>query len=435
MAKTTFVNGTVVTPEFLNGINNPVFDGQDYDGHFPKITDDDLSTATGQIKPEWQAFRDTFKITAGTGLTINYQGGAVLLPSASSVVTVAPGTLSVPNNATSYIYLDSSGALATATSPPILSRVLAKVMTSAGAISSITDLRTFFGLSPRAEGIKFFGGLGDQGAKTCTNGETIASGEYYYSSFTVPAGVTVTISKFAKIYISGDCTIAGNVNVSQALKGGDGIATATFSVPIPGQGYGAAVYEPASAYSFGFSPVGSGGASGGGYFTTGGGTTAAGGDGGGGLIIECAGKITVSGTITANGGNAVIGSITGADVQLSGGGGGSGGCVWLKSLTNITVTGTISVIGGNGVNQIKTGAGASASGGGGGGGGHVILHCPSVTYGAGTFTLTGGTSGTGGSSTAGGAGGSFGGKGTRGQATALTGESGILTVLTSRPVV
>ena len=49
MAKTTFVNGTIVQPPFLNGVFSHVHDGADSDGHVSKINLDAGAHVAGQL--------------------------------------------------------------------------------------------------------------------------------------------------------------------------------------------------------------------------------------------------------------------------------------------------------------------------------------------------------------------------------------------------
>ena len=85
-----------------------------------------------------------------------------------------------------------------------------------------------------------------------------------------------------------------------------------------------------------------------------------------------------------------------ASVHRGGGGGGGGGAVLIYATGSVTLTGTITAQGGNGGN------GGDGSGGGGGSGGAVLIQSGTVTT-TGTLTTAGGTGGTG---PAGGAGGS-----------------------------
>ncbi|MBW2562116.1 MAG: hypothetical protein JRE40_14855, partial [Deltaproteobacteria bacterium] len=122
------------------------------------------------------------------------------------------------------------------------------------------------------------------------------------------------------------------------------------------------------------------------------------GDGGGTIKLTAGTKITVSGTITANGGTGRKGG-----TEQGGGGGGGGGQVFLTALEVDVSGGEISVNGGTGGEY-----GNNDGGGGGGGGGYIsITYGPS--YNAGTYSYSGGAAGVDGtqstdSSTAGAAG-------------------------------
>ncbi|MGH7404527.1 MAG: DUF2341 domain-containing protein [Candidatus Methylomirabilales bacterium] len=83
-----------------------------------------------------------------------------------------------------------------------------------------------------------------------------------------------------------------------------------------------------------------------------------------------------------------------------GGGGGAGGAIQIYATGSVTLTGTITAQGGNGGNGYTSGG--SSGGGGGGSGGAILLQSGTVTA-SGTLTTAGGTGGTG---AAGGAGGS-----------------------------
>ncbi|BAZ39388.1 hypothetical protein NIES4101_53410 [Calothrix sp. NIES-4101] len=414
MTKTTFTNGTAVTPEFLNAINNPVFDDADFDGHFPRITDADLSSSPGNVKPEWQAFRDTLKVSAGTGLSASYLGGAIILPSGETS-TIAPATVSLTNNATNYVYVRSTGVVEVGLFLPSRCIPLAKIVTVAGAISgAVIDLRPRFAITPLANAIKVFGGSGDEGDYNLASGSaTLDRGFYYYRNFTVAAGATLTISPFARIFCSGTVSIAGTVNISQFSSGGTSFSTQVIGNigGLPGSGPGGGSGSSPTggqAYNYAATPYGSGGGSGFLSITSGSGAIAPGGRGNGGIWIEAAGAVSVSGAINARGENGGVGSVSGVG-SSSGGGGGSGGLVLISSLTSITLTGaaSIDVRGGNGGNGVGNG-----DGGGGGGGGQVVLISPTITTTA-TIQLTGGSKGTtaGTGSVGGGSGGGFGGAG------------------------
>lgn len=415
MAKTVFVDGTVVTPEFLNAINNPVFvDNPNYDGEIDKLTNDDFSTEPGQLLPEWEAFRDEIKVTAGTGLTATHTGGKVLLPN-NTIATVAPGVLSLANDATNFVYVGATGTVGVATSLPLISLPLARIVTVAGQISgSVVDLRPRHRAMARQDALRIFGGSGDQGDYTLASGSAmLADGEYYYRNLTIGEGATLNISQGAILNISGNLTIAGTVAITTVLIGGAGI---TGSIPGAyfqsgaGVGRGGVQFDVGSTYNPSVSRTGSSGGSGQLYIPSGGGngTGGGGGSGGGFLEINCGGDILITGSILCKGGNGIAGSYGAGEIGVSGGGGGSGGSIILRSLGLLRVQGTLDVRGGNGSAGISAGYG-----GGGGGGGVVVLMGTNINTTGSTMLLAGGARGanSGGALYAAGCGGSFGGVG------------------------
>lgn len=127
---------------------------------------------------------------------------------------------------------------------------------------------------------------------------------------------------------------------------------------------------------------GSGGASGGGGETTGGAQVSGstGGGGGGAIHIIAGGNISISGSITANGGN---GGGDGASVE-SGGGAGSGGAIWLQAEGNIVISGTLTATGGTG--GTNGSFGTSGEGGSGGNGRIRLDDTDGVITGGGSVT-------------------------------------------------
>jgi hypothetical protein len=243
-----------------------------------------------------------------------------------------------------------------------------------------------------------FGGDGSDGALNITTGTTtldilndvtlvknyssiniVALGELEFSNAS-------TSGSFIFLKSSGDCTIAGKIDVTGV--GADGGA----SVVAAGAGVdGKAAYGITMSLDFG-SGASAGGAGAGGalpsFFMVGitstqamkyadihtgagggsgniegsGTSSGAGGDGGGAIIIECAGTLTFTGTIDANGGNG--GDGVGANGS-GGGGGGAGGYVRLLYNALGTNSGTITVAGGTGGTRTTNGAVSCAGGGGG----------------------------------------------------------------------
>ena len=448
MSKTTFVARTKVTSAWLNAIQNLSFDGQiELDGHYRKIPNEWLEDAPGSILTEWESFRDTFAITNVAGLTASYTGGAVSLPS-GEILTVAPGTVGLANNATNYIYVNRDGVVQASQIIPTISYLIAKIVTLNGNISgSVIDLRGRNRIQPLGQTLKIFGGLGANGAYNLTSGSDTLSGEYWFTSFNVAAGTTLNITGATYIYCSGDVNIAGNVVVSAPVRGGAGHigvltpqAYPNFSGNGIGGGGGINSSSPAT-YSYFLSLIGSGGSgSWCNISTTIGIKTPFGGNGGGAFVVEAAGKITITGTITANGTNgegfsSVTGmfgyNLSGFSGSLTGGGGGSGGLIWLKSLSQIVASpaSVLSVRGGDGGTGYPNPATIITAGGGGGG--YLVCTAPSVNLTGATINLNGGASSVTSGSFGSVAGGSFAGAGgTAGQ----PGGNGLLIVRNLVPV-
>jgi len=139
----------------------------------------------------------------------------------------------------------------------------------------------------------------------------------------------------------------------------------------------------------------------------------AGGKGGGAILIECAGALNITSTVTVAGANGVNGNASGGNAT-GGGGGGAGGSFIILYGSLTANTGTFTVTGGTGgqgqgsvqANEGSTGGGSGASatlytGGNGGGGDN----------GTGNVTADGGAGGAGANGTAGDNNGSGGGGG------------------------
>lgn len=407
MPKTSFVSGSVVSPAWFNAMQDIVFDDQAIDGHYARLTDSALANTAGNIRYDFRQFQTALQVTAATGLIVNYNAGTVTNLD-GTITTISAGQISLPASSTSYVFVNTSGVVTSSTVYPVRALMLAQVVTNATAIvGNIIDLRPQYSVRPIAQSIRIFGASGSQGAYNLTSGSDTLQGEYYFSSFNVSAGATLTVNGTCTIYCTGNVTIAGTVNVTAPVKGGaayNGVLSNQAYPGLSGFGFGGGDgvnASPSVAYHFGTSPVGSGGCGGWINVTSGGGGTAtftgiAGGNGGGNFIVEAAGTITISGTINANGGdgvdatsivmspaNSYVGNFTGS-------GGGSGGLIFLKSLQSITVTaaGVLSVKGGRGGNGYVPANYRSA---GGGGGGWVALYSPNNNTSGSTINLAGGT--------------------------------------------
>jgi hypothetical protein len=212
---------------------------------------------------------------------------------------------------------------------------------------------------------------------------------------------------------SGTTGGTGGAALPGATGGGGGMANTEVT---GGDGGGGGTGDP---FGLGGSGATTDGATGG---TGGGGGGASGGSpgGGGGGAFATAGTrgpdvpdAGFGGNTTGNaqlvplsGGSGGAGG--GPDVDISsvnrgGGGGGGGGAIQIYATGSVTVTGTITAAGGNGGNGYTSGTDGSG-GGGGGSGGAILLQSANVTA-DGTLTTAGGTAGTSNGNAAGGAGG------------------------------
>jgi hypothetical protein len=215
---------------------------------------------------------------------------------------------------------------------------------------------------------------GDFTAQAGTNPVTVrAGGVYHYKSFTVPAGATVEYVRGPDnapvvILVSGAVTIAGVVT----LPGGNGIIAGSGDNPLPGGrggpgGYNGGVggfvgnlppvsiastagqgpgggavgtnvqfaqsgnYGAPSSFSL-LTPLFGGSGGGAGFTPTTGGSGGSGGGGGGAILIASSTRISVTGSIRANGGNNGFNN-NGSGCSLSQGAGGSGGAIRLVAPT------------------------------------------------------------------------------------------------------
>ena len=88
-----------------------------------------------------------YKASAGTGLTLNIAAGQMWC--SSTLVTYAGGTLAMTNAATNYVYLDTASSCVPAKSTsafPSTGIPVATVVTSGGAITTVTDNRSMLAI-------------------------------------------------------------------------------------------------------------------------------------------------------------------------------------------------------------------------------------------------------------------------------------------------
>ena len=250
------------------------------------------------------------------------------------------------------------------------------------------------------------------------NGDVLSGTFTNVGAFTIPAGYTVYVADGVALSISATTvTISGTLSGdSRGSNGGPG-GIGSLRNGTAGSGSGAGNYgtwgncvHPAGGGGGGYGGAGgqggvgipwsvpgvggssygsssdmternAGSGGGGGASTCDGYNGGAGGDGGGNLYIYASTSITVTGTVTNDGGNGVTGG--------GGGGGGSGGSILLDSPSVDLSGASLTAEGGNAGN----GYWGYAGGGGGGGGGRIKVQygCFSGSY---TTDVTGGTGGT-----------------------------------------
>lgn len=405
-------SGDEYTEEIANLAFNQVYDDQpQYLGHHLRLSDDSLSNENGNVKPRLNAIENAFKVSVESGLTLRYQSGVVKLPNGQNLAIVSSLVIALDNR-TSYVYIDSLGAVVCNEMPSVNRVLLAKVVAVSGQVVVLEDLRhpSFLAIQPLSRAVKVFGGLSEVD-KVATQGEVFNQGLYYFRNFTVPAGIAVTVDRQVKIFCSGTVRIEGTVDVSAmgfgAIRQGYILSNLGSTGGLPGSGLG----HRGASYPWGSQLWGSGGQQGSlsTLSSNSWGFSWQGGDGGGSLQIEAAGSIVITGTIRANGtaggrggtGSPEVQGTTSANVGvISGSGGGSGGLINLSSLTSITATNTavIEVMGGNGGdgfnNSSSTTAFTAAFAGYGGGGGYLVLASPANNITGSTIRLNGGVPGT-----------------------------------------
>lgn len=83
-----------------------------------------------------------FKTSVLSGLTVSYLGGNVALTS-GVIIAISPGTATVPNNATSYLFINALGAVTVDSSLPQGAVGMAAIVASGGVITSLQNYPLF----------------------------------------------------------------------------------------------------------------------------------------------------------------------------------------------------------------------------------------------------------------------------------------------------
>ena len=254
----------------------------------------------------------------------------------------------------------------------------------------------FMSVAAAAQNTFNSGSTGADGAFAPATTQTIVvpdSGVFNFTTVNVPAGVTITFNRGTNnkpltILASGDVVIAGTINID----GKPGITNGNGGLGGPGGGTGGA-----GGYGFdqsfpgvsGDGPGGGGGAFGSAAL----GTPSSGGGGGygtagaAGLTGANAGqagpKFGAATILPLTGGSGGGGGAATSNTRGGSGGGGGGG-ILIASSGTITISGSISARGGNGSQGV--------AGGGGGAGGGIRLVANVIT-GAGNLNASGGSGG------------------------------------------
>lgn len=129
-------NGTIITPQWFNDIQNRLYNSDS--GEYKQWLDSDLSDNAGQIKSRLANLTDEFKVTGMTGLYANINGGKAK-DTLGNLITIPDSTVLCTDNTINYICLDKNGSINSYSS--IQGMVLAKVTLSSGVLVSNEDMR------------------------------------------------------------------------------------------------------------------------------------------------------------------------------------------------------------------------------------------------------------------------------------------------------
>lgn len=408
--KQVFNNGSVVSTNFLNAIQNLQFNKNPgevlSDGEYYRLGNSSLLNQPGHIVYDFYNSQNEFlAVPTGSGLQIGVRAGRAVRGSGLAI-DVPYTTINAIDNKLSYIYLDADGIVAIDTLlPGTFVYPIARVVAANGAITALSDIRPKHQIGHLPDITKVLGGTGDEGDFNSTGTHVFDKGIYYFDNFILNGGHHIIIERFARIHVARNCFLNGFVTVNPNTRGGSGVGTGTIQGlnigKFSGNGAGGGGSTIGNSYNWQVSPVGSGGSSG--IVTADGQSTGSpviipsGGTGGGGVIFEVAENLNVWGVVNANGTNGEDGQGTGSYSLSAGGGGGSGGTLVFIAGERITTQPqtVISARGGNGGRGNRTpGTVGKAAGGAGGGAGQVVMIAPNFTLDPSTtYNLTGGVEG------------------------------------------
>jgi hypothetical protein len=260
------------------------------------------------------------------------------------------------------------------------------------------------------------GGVSATGVNATAGGGPVLV--FTFSSFTLSPGVTVTIIlddtdaagvallSQSAMTINGIITADGGAGSSEQFTAGTGTGSEGGTNAYGGDGGGGGGYggqggngqqdiAGGGTYNPDLTSQLSGGGNGGTGGSPDGQSGGTGGTGGGGIQLGALGVLTVSGTVSANGGNGTMGQLS-EQVSCGSGGGGSGGGILIQA-ADVTLTSgaVLSVNGGEGGEAyvLPLENPNIGGGGGGGGGGRIVIAYAFAVVNSGSLQVSGGNSG------------------------------------------
>lgn len=139
MARISLNNGDIWSEEVANAAGFPRLDGADAFGSGPKVIDDWLNDEPDQIKARFYGWLNRVRVST-SGLIASYTGASILLMNGTQV-SLSAGTITLPANTTSYIFINNAGVVSHATSLPGECIPLALAVSGVSSVSSLLDLR------------------------------------------------------------------------------------------------------------------------------------------------------------------------------------------------------------------------------------------------------------------------------------------------------